>query len=202
MVHVRRDDAGEWGIAAFTGRSPLAAQDLQSQDCLYSLVVRSAESDDIAVVGSISEAVDGSRVDRLIDTVAAPATAVVTLTITEAGYALDPDGRPDLGNAAVVGDLAWLRRNLGCRATSTSHDAPRTALARLLAAVEARRRCGASDLAIVSCDNLPDNGELTRRGMLGARRTRRRDVDARVPRGARLVRLDFHRPHHAADHAG
>ncbi|HYJ49376.1 MAG TPA: mannitol dehydrogenase family protein [Microbacterium sp.] len=158
-------DAGEWGIAAFTGRSPLAAQDLQSQDCLYSLVVRSAESDDIAVVGSIADAVDGSRVDRLIDTVAAPATAVVTLTITEAGYALDPDGRPDLGNAAVVGDLAWLRRNLDAVHFDLA-DAPRTALARLLAAVEARRRRGASDLAITSCDNLPDNGELTRRGML------------------------------------
>ncbi|GAA1993375.1 mannitol dehydrogenase family protein [Microbacterium pumilum] len=160
------DDANEWGIAAFTGRSPVAAEDLQAQDGLYSVLVRSADDDDVRIVDSISEAVDGARVDRLIDTVAAPRTALVTLTITEAGYALGADGRPDVANAAVAADLDWLRRNLGAARFDLSA-APRTALARLLAGVEARRRVGAGDLAIVSCDNLPDNGALTRGGLLG-----------------------------------
>ncbi|SFS08896.1 fructuronate reductase [Microbacterium sp. cf046] len=158
-------DAAEWGIAAFTGRSALAAEQLAAQGGLYSLVVRSAERDDISVIESIAEAVDGGRVDRLIETLAAPATTLATLTITEPGYALDADGRPDLSNPDVAADIDWLRRNL--RSTRFDlRDAPRTALARLLAGVEARRRGGADDLAIVSCDNLPDNGELTRSAML------------------------------------
>jgi fructuronate reductase len=160
------DPANEWGIAAFTGRGPTAAEELSAQDGLYSLVVRSAGGDDTSIVDSISEAVDGARVDRLIATVAAPDTALVTLTITEAGYALDSEGRPDASSPAVAADIDWLRRNLGSARFDLS-DAPRTALARLLAGIEARRRAGAGGLAIVSCDNLPDNGALTRRGLVG-----------------------------------
>lgn len=162
-------DAQEWGIAAFTGRSPVAADELRAQDGLYSLVVRSAESDDVGIVGSISEAVDGARVDRLIAAIAAPATALVTLTITEAGYALTADGEPDLAAPSVVADVDWLRRNLRATRFDLS-DAPRTALARLLVGVEARRRAGGGDLAIVSCDNLPENGGLTRAAMLSLAR--------------------------------
>ena len=33
-------DAGEWGIAAFTGRSPLAADQLSAQDGVFTLVER------------------------------------------------------------------------------------------------------------------------------------------------------------------
>jgi fructuronate reductase len=155
------DEANEWGIAAFTGRSPRAADELSAQDGLFTLLERSADADTVTVVDSIAEAVDGARVDRLIETVAAPETALVTLTITEAGYGLDSDGRLDESNESVRADLEWLRRNLGAaRFDLTS--APRTALARLLAGVEARHRSGAGPLAIVPCDNLPMNGELTR----------------------------------------
>lgn len=158
------DEANEWGIAAFTGRSPLAAEEIAAQDGLYSLVERSVDGDAVTVIDSISEAVDGARVDRLVEHVAAPTTALVTLTITEAGYALDADGRPDLANPAVGSDVEWLRRNLDAAALDLATP-PGTALARLLAGVEARRRAGAGPLAIVSCDNLPENGDLTRSGL-------------------------------------
>ncbi|HEU4756456.1 MAG TPA: mannitol dehydrogenase family protein [Agromyces sp.] len=159
------DPAGEWGIAAFTGRSPQAADELAAQGGLYTLLERSADGDAVSVVDSISEAVDGARVDRLVETIAAPGTALVTLTITEAGYAVDADGRPDESNTDVRSDLDWLRRNLAASDFDLSAP-PRTALARLLAGVEARRRSGAGPLAIVSCDNLPSNGDLTRAAML------------------------------------
>ncbi|GAA1820594.1 mannitol dehydrogenase family protein [Agromyces neolithicus] len=158
------DEANEWGIAAFTGRSPQAAEELAAQDGLYSLIERSVDGDSITVIDSISEAVDGARVDRLVEHVAAPDTALVTLTVTEDGYALGADGRPDLANPSVAADVEWLRHNLGAAEFDLS-GAPRTALARLLAGVEARRRSGAGALAIVSCDNLPENGELTRAGI-------------------------------------
>lgn len=158
-------DAADWGIAAFTGRSAHAAEKLEEQDGLYSLVVRSAEADHVSMVGSISQAVAGDRVDLLIQAVAASETALVTLTVTEAGYGLDAGGRPNLAAPNVVGDIQWLRHNLNA-ARFDLDEGPRTPLARLLAGIEARRRTDAGDLAIVPCDNLPGNGGLTRRGLL------------------------------------
>ena len=89
------DDDAEWGIAAFTGRNPKAAEELSRQDGLYTLVERSASGDDATVIRSIVEAVDGADLSRLVALLAAPTTAIVTLTITEAGYRLTPDGLPN-----------------------------------------------------------------------------------------------------------
>ncbi|MET0352332.1 MAG: mannitol dehydrogenase family protein, partial [Plantibacter flavus] len=65
------DPDHEWGIAAFTGRSPQAAVDLDAQDCLYTVVERSADGDSATIVGSIVEARDGGDVARLHDLLAA-----------------------------------------------------------------------------------------------------------------------------------
>ena len=81
-------DSADWGIAAFTGRRPDAALALAEQDGLFTVVERADSGDSFSVVGSIVEAVDGADVQRLAELVAAPATAVVTLTITEAAYRL------------------------------------------------------------------------------------------------------------------
>ena len=141
----------DWGIAAFTGRSPGAAEVLTRQEGLYCLVERGAEDDRATVIPSIVEAVDGDRLDRLEELVAAPATAIITLTITEAGYRLDRDGLPEEGDPVVAADLAG--------------EVPRSSLGRLVAALDARRRT-AGPIAVVPCDNLPANGELVRGGLL------------------------------------
>jgi fructuronate reductase len=59
------DEANEWGIRAFTGRSATAAEELAAQDGLYSLIERSADGDSITIVDAIVDAVDGARVDVL-----------------------------------------------------------------------------------------------------------------------------------------
>jgi len=159
------DADNEWGIRAFTGRSAQAADDLRAQDGLYTVIQRSATHDSHTIVDAIVDAVDGARVDVLARSIAAPETALVTLTITEAGYAVDADHRPDLTQDAVAADAAWLRARLGS-ADPLADGAPRTALARLLVGLEARRRADAGPIAIVSCDNLPGNGELTRSALL------------------------------------
>ena len=47
-------DGSGWGIAAFTGRRPDAAEALAPQDGLYTLITRSAEGDTFDVMGPIS----------------------------------------------------------------------------------------------------------------------------------------------------
>ncbi|HEY8752938.1 MAG TPA: mannitol dehydrogenase family protein [Arthrobacter sp.] len=151
-------DAGDWGIASFTGRRPDAALALAEQDGLFTLVERADSGDTFAVVGSIVEAVDGADVERLAELVAAPATAMVTLTVTEAAYRLGADGKLDTTASDVVGDLALLASGSGN---------PSTPLGRLVFALAARRAAGAGPLAVVCCDNLANNGTVARNAVTG-----------------------------------
>lgn len=156
-------DGAEWGIAAFTGRRPDAAEALAEQDGLYTLIERSGRDDSFEVIGSIIEAVDGADVGRLCDLVSATETSVVTLTITEAAYGLASDGSFDAGSSAVAEDLTLLRNGAGAVGAGT----PTTPLGRLVLALAARRDAGAGPLAVVSCDNLSGNGEVARHAVLG-----------------------------------
>ena len=165
----RADDAGEWGIAAFTGRRPDAAEALRLQDGLYTLVERGPERDRAEIVGSLVEAVDGADIRRLVELLSSPEVAIVTLTVTEAGYRLTPDGDPDLGDPELAWDIAALRDTISVDGPVDGL-APTTTVGRLLTGLEARRRAGAARIAIVPCDNVPGNGAFVRRGVLGAAR--------------------------------
>lgn len=151
-------DAADWGIAAFTGRRPDAALALAGQDGLFTLVERADSGDSFVVVDSIVEAVDGADVQRLAELVAAPATAVITLTVTEAAYRLGADGQLDTSAPDVVSDLALLASGSGN---------PTTPLGRLVFALAARRAAGAGRLAVVCCDNLANNGTVARHAVAG-----------------------------------
>jgi fructuronate reductase len=160
-------DAGEWGIAAFTGRSSTIADELAPQDGLYTLIERSDAGDSVSVIPSVVEAIDGAKLHRFVELIASPDTAIVTLTITEPGYRLTSDGQPDRADPAVVADIEWLAAALGSTdIPALGADAPRTALGRLLLGLDARRRSGSGPIAIVPCDNIPDNGPFLRTGLL------------------------------------
>jgi fructuronate reductase len=139
-------DAKEWGIAAFTGRTPRAARVLSAQEAVYTLIERGAPGDRARRIEAISAAVDGADLSTLTSTLARPEVSVVTLTITEAGYRADEAHRADgerLGRDAL-------------------RAAPVTAMGRLALALEQRRRAGGAPVTVVPCDNLPDNGARTR----------------------------------------
>jgi fructuronate reductase len=130
------DAEREWGISAFTGRTASVAEALAPQQGLYTLIERGAVSDRLTVIDVISEVSPGDDLDGLIAAVAARQTALVTLTVTEAGYA------PATADHAV------------------------SALGRLALALVERHRRRSGPLAIISCDNLPANGEVTRARVL------------------------------------
>lgn len=145
-------DAAEWGIAAFTGRSPGLARTLAAQDGLYTLVVRSAEGDRHEVIRSLSAAHPSADHAAWLDYWRLPGLAVVTLTITEAGYVRGrgTDGNClDMGRADVSADIAALKVSLVAPVS--------TAPAKVLAGLAARREAGLPPVTIVPCDNLPGN---------------------------------------------
>lgn len=159
------DDAGEWGIAAFTGRNATAANELAPQGGLYTLIERSADGDVASVVPSIVEAVDGADLRRFVELLAASATAVVTTTITEPGYRLTASGQPNLADDAVQADLDWLSHQLTGEVPAAFDGGPTTTLGRLVLGLYARRLAGGGPLAIVPCDNMPDNGRFVATGL-------------------------------------
>ena len=166
------DPDGAWGIAAFTGRRPDAALALSAQDGLFTLIERSDAGDSFEVIRSIVEANDGADVGRLMDLVAAPSTALVTLTITEAAYNLGSDGRLDVADPVVAAEIRTLSRFLAVverdqAAAFTGRDQPTTPVGRLVAGLAARRRSGAGAIAVVPCDNLANNAAAARAAIRG-----------------------------------
>jgi fructuronate reductase len=158
----RSDPAGEWGVAAFTGRSPDAARQLNRQDGLFTLVERDSSGDRFSIISCISEAHDGGELDRFFELFADPRCAVVTLTITEVGYLLLPNGAPG-SDRALARDIELLRSLRG--ATPLPRLQLTTPLGRLAAGLAVRRSAGAGPLAVVPCDNVPDNGTWLRTGV-------------------------------------
>ena len=143
-------DAADWGIAAFTGRSRTLADELSAQGGLYTLVTRGPDSDEMSVQTAVSAAHPGTDLDAWCTYLARPQVAVVTLTVTEAAYRHHRDGGLDLDDPDVRADADAVRRG----------GDPTTVPGRLVAGLAARRTAGAGPLAVVSCDNLPGNGEI------------------------------------------
>ncbi len=148
-------DAAEWGIAAFTGRSAAMADALRPQGGLYTLITRGPEGDAYEVVSSLTAVHAAGEHDAFLDYLRSPALAIVTLTVTEAGYLRGPDGHLDLADPGVVADLAALTKDPESPVTTTP--------GRIVAGLHARRAAGAGPLAVLSCDNLSGNGEVLAR---------------------------------------
>ncbi len=130
------DGTGEWGISAFTGRRTDTADALAPQQGLYTLITRGPIEDQLTIVDVVQDVRPGTDLGALTEAIADRRTAVVTLTVTEAGYA------------------------------PTAAELRASALGRLTLALAERRRQGSGPLAIVSCDNLRANGSVLRARML------------------------------------
>jgi fructuronate reductase len=147
-------DAREWGYAAFTGRSAKMVDALTPQDGLYTLITRSAEGDTFELIGALSAVHAAADLEAYLDYLSRPEVAVVTITVTEAAYLRGADGHLDAGLDVIVSDLEALR--------SDPRNPVASLPARLVAGLVARRTSGASALTILSCDNLPENGAVTK----------------------------------------
>lgn len=149
----------QWGYCSFTGRSPRMAELLSTQEGLYTLVTRASDIDTYTVMTPLVEAQPADNLPRFIQLLADPQVAVVTLTVTEAGYHLNADGALDHDDQ-VTADIAAL----------TAPEPPTqltTAAGKIVAGLRARRAAGGTGIAVMSCDNIATNGDTTRASVLG-----------------------------------
>ena len=137
---------GDWGIVAVAPRSAAVLAALKAQDRLFSVTTRSGAGSSSRVIGVFSglrrAAADPTAVVALL---ADPAVRVVTLTVTEKAYRLDPVTGRLLPDDDLLADLSTARP-------------PVTVPGLLVRGLLARYRADAGPIALVSCDNLPANG--------------------------------------------
>ena len=147
-------DVEQWGIAGFTGRRADMADALKPQDGLYTLITRSGEGDSFELIGALSAVHAAAEHEAYLDYLGRAEMAIITITVTEAAYLRGADGHLDAGQDVIVSDLEALRSDPRSPVASLP--------ARLVAGLIARRASGAAALTILSCDNLPENGAVTR----------------------------------------
>ena len=158
---MQQGNAQDWAIIGAGVRAGDAAMraKLLAQDCLTTLIELDPRGKSAEVTGAM---VDFLPVEddnaTLITRMAQPDIRIVSLTVTEGGYFLDPDtGGLDLNHPDI--------RHDGANPTS-----PRTAFGAMVAALRLRRTQGVGPFAGLSCDNLQGNGAILRQSVVGLAR--------------------------------
>lgn len=146
---------GGWGIRAVSLRSPDIRDKLAPQGYAYTAVTLAPEGARREVIEVIKDIlVAPEDPGAVLRAMADADVKIVSMTITEKGYCHNPaTGELRLDDPDIVHDLAH-------------RAAPRTAPGFLVHALAARRAAGLPPFTVLSCDNLPHNGALTRRVVL------------------------------------
>ena len=146
-------EAGDlrWGITGASLRSRGVADQLNPQDGLYTVSVRDASGMHDRVIGAVDRVIVAPEDPAgLLEALASPDVHIITLTITEKGYMLDPaTGALMTGHSDIQHD-------------QTGPMDPRTGPGFLAKALELRRKRGCPSVTIISCDNVPHNGQRLR----------------------------------------
>lgn len=147
---------GPWAISGASLRNPAVRDALRPQDCLYGLVENDGTDEQASVVGAVREALFAPEEGQvLLARLAAPATRIVTLTVTEKGYHHRPaTGDLDLAHPDIRHDLA------------AADGLPRSTVGWLVRGLARRRAEDAGGLTALCCDNMASNGRTLRRLVL------------------------------------
>ncbi|MDM2929293.1 mannitol dehydrogenase family protein [Citrobacter sp. Cm046] len=147
------EHSSDWGyyeVNLIGGEQQIA--DLKQQDNLYTVAEMSAGAWTARVVGVVKNAlhaqVDG--LEAVFSALCEPQVAIVSLTITEKGYCHSPaTGQLMLESPMIAADL------------QNPHQ-PKTAVGVIIEALARRKAAGLPAFTVMSCDNMPENGQVIR----------------------------------------
>jgi mannitol 2-dehydrogenase len=138
---------------------------LAQQDWLSSVIELEPGHNKARVIGAMTDflpVVAGNA--PLIAAMAAPTTKIVSLTVTEGGYYIDP----------TTGTFSPDHPDI--QADAANPDTPDTAFGAIIAALRIRRAHGVMPFTVMCCDNVPHNGSVTRDAVIGTCRLSDRDM--------------------------
>ncbi|SFV36656.1 mannitol 2-dehydrogenase [Devosia crocina] len=130
-------------------------QKLMGQDWLTTVVEQEADTSSARITGVMIDYLKPGDSAAVIAALADPAIRIVSLTITEGGYYIDPASQKfDPTHPDIAYDAA-------------NFDAPKTAFGLILAGLVKRREAGIQPFTVMSCDNIPGNGHVTENAVAG-----------------------------------
>ncbi len=153
--------AHDWAIVGAGVRSTDAAMRdrLRAQDCLTTLIELAPDSSSAEVIGSMIDFLPIEEDNAaLILQMAQPNIRIVSLTVTEGGYFIDPATKGfDATHPDIVHDTA-------------NPTTPRTAFGAMVAALLLRKQAGTGAFTAMCCDNLLGNGDVLRQTVVSLAR--------------------------------
>lgn len=148
----------DWAIIGTGVRESDAemGRDLAAQDFLTSVVTQEAERSQARVTGAMIGFVRPGDSQAILQRLVDPRTRIVSLTVTEGGYYVDPATQAfDPAHPDILADAADRLAD------------PKTAFGLIAAGLLRRRAAGLPPFTVMSCDNLPGNGHVTRDAVAG-----------------------------------
>lgn len=151
----------DWAIigAGVRPGDAIQREKLRTQDCLTTLIELDPSGKSAEIIGSIIDYVpieEGNH--ALIEKMADPSIRIVSLTVTEGGYFIDPSsGGFDANHPDVLHD-------------AQHPDRPRTAFGAMIGALDMRRKNNHGPFTGLSCDNLQGNGRILHRAIVSLAR--------------------------------
>jgi mannitol 2-dehydrogenase len=150
----------DWAIigAGVMPSDEIMRDKLVVQDYLTTVVEQDANRSSARVTGPMIDFIPPSERSRLMATLAEPAIRIVSLTVTEGGYMINPaTGKFDPNHPALQYD-------------AKNPDDPTSAFGLILHGLKARKARGLQPFTVMSCDNVPHNGVVTRNAVVGLAR--------------------------------
>ncbi|GAA4126886.1 mannitol dehydrogenase family protein [Aminobacter aganoensis] len=145
------------GAGVFDGEKAGRAR-LAEQDWLTTVVEQDSGHMSARVTAAMVDFLMPGDAAAIIERLADPAIRIVSLTITEGGYFIDPaSGLFNPTHPDIVADA----RNIA---------APKTVFGIILAGLRRRRQDGIVPFTVMSCDNIPHNGRVTADAVIGLAR--------------------------------
>ena len=130
-------------------------QKLKEQDWLTTVVEQEADVSTARVTAAMIDYLQPGQIAAIVGKLADPAIRIVSLTITEGGYYIDPATQAfNPHHPDIVYD-------------SNHFEAPRTVFGLILAGLKRRRDVGIAPFTVMSCDNIPGNGHVTQNAVVG-----------------------------------
>ncbi|GAA0463068.1 mannitol dehydrogenase [Actinoplanes capillaceus] len=140
---------GDWGILGVAPRSRDILEKLREQDGLYSVLTVGGGADRARTIGILAGLGHAAGDPHgVVAAIADPGIRIVSMTVTEKAYRLDPAGR------LLVGD--------DLRAQLTGQAPPVSVPALLARGLIRRRAAGGGPLTVLCCDNMQRNGARIR----------------------------------------
>jgi mannitol 2-dehydrogenase len=150
----------DWAIvgAGVMPHDEAMREKLAAQDYLTTVVEQDANRVAARVTAPMIDFIPPSERGRLMELLATPAIRIVSLTVTEGGYMINPaTGTFDPSHPSLQRD-------------ARNPEDPTSAFGLILHGLKARKAKGLKPFTVMSCDNLPHNGVVTRNAVAGLAR--------------------------------